>query len=81
MPRVNNWEREFDLDPQEEDLLRHVLTDNGEPPQGLHQGGYAYCIRHGDFYSGNAECPACKVEREDDAIADYYAAWEDDFYV
>jgi hypothetical protein len=71
-------------DAEEIDLLRHVLLDDDEPPQGLHRQGYdrrrihpfqnerekwAYGSGHGSLEPG----------WEDEAVMDYnYPGWDDD---
>jgi len=86
MPRPSDREIEESFDrmgmvPDAEDdaLIRHVLLDD-VPPQGLHRHGHAHCSRHGEFYAGNAKCPACQLEEEDRNVDDYHypGGWDDD---
>lgn len=41
---MKDWERELqeenELHPDDEALLRHVMLDDEDPPQGLHRQGY-----------------------------------------
>lgn len=66
-----SWDRAgYGYDPEDEDLLRHVLLDD-ETPQGLHRQGFkTYCERTGEHFFeplGFGECVYChrtKIEIE-----------------
>ena len=75
MARLSNreidesWDRAgYGYDPEDEDLLRHVLLDD-EPPQGLHRGGYKpHCERAGEHFFeplGYGECVYCHKTRSE----------------
>lgn len=52
MPKVRDWREELEIDPEDQDLLDHVMYPNGRPVQGLHADPVGYSD---DFFDEDDE--------------------------